>query len=317
MSLFETHGFRQVIESVYRLRTVRYELSKELPLYRPRVGRSLIYLPIGFFSSRETQLSIEQFLDSPVLHNFLQVRGLTVRVNFVERHGEPSGLTGNDIWCKTHVSMTSELSLVGLTSSLDVATRHHVRNVKKERNKVKRNGISFSWATDDKDLRQFYAILSHQYLKQHRMLFQPIQLFTRLFSLGVGHLAVARHDGQIVAGMFMTFDGSVWRYNWGARQQFNGVSTGTILMDWVLEQAISASVTCFDFGASSVLDTQLLKSKERWGADHFPVYRYSTNQSEKYFDLHTSLRRSRWILTRIPASVARPFAKVWAPLTVQ
>ena len=317
MEVFESTKFRQVIEKVYKLRSPHNEVCQSIPLYKPRIGQTLIYLPFGFFPSQEMRLRIEQSINTPSIHDLIRSRGMDINLHFVERMEEPSGLDCSNVWCKTHVSMNSELHLADLTSSLDASSRNHVRNVKKERNKAVRHGVSFSWVTDNEDLRQFHWILAKQYLRQHRMLFQPYQLFSQLFSLGIGHLAIARRGEEVLAGMFMTFDGNTWRYNWGARREWSGISAGTILMDWVLNQAISEGVAIFDFGASSIMDVSLLESKSRWGANHLPVYRYSTKTSTWYADLHTSLWRSRWILTHVPSFVAQPLARLWAPLTVR
>ncbi|MBP8100868.1 MAG: GNAT family N-acetyltransferase [Burkholderiaceae bacterium] len=179
-------------------------------------------------------------------------------------------------------------------------------NLKKEWNKCHRLGVRVAFSDDEADLRQFYRVLATQYVREHRMVFQPYALYCRLLQAPLtGKLLVARTpEGQVVGGLILIADQGVLHYCWGARSQQANLAIGTVLIDHAIRFAKQAGFTHFDFGSTPASDHALLDFKLRWGADKLPVWRYHTLQLPADIDLNSSYSGPRRWFSKLPVPVA-------------
>jgi hypothetical protein len=179
-------------------------------------------------------------------------------------------------------------------------------NLKKEWNKCHRLGIRVDFSNDEADLRQFYRVLATQYVREHRMVFQPYALFRRLLQAPLtGQLLVARTpEGQVAGGMIVTADQEVLHYTWGARSHQANLSIGTVLIDHAIAHATQAGFSWFDFGSTPLSDRPLLDFKLRWGAARLPVWRCHTLYRPADIDLSSSYVRPRRWFSKLPVPLA-------------
>jgi hypothetical protein len=307
-NLVRKQEFLDILCDVYGLTIYAQERNEDTCFFRsvnPLARKLAFNLPMGFYETAE-QLRDRWTVDQwETLRSISRESGVNFSINVVGDAGLGGGI---------HIAHNPVLSLRGCAHHKEKYKRHHAKNLNTEYNKVERNRIEIMFAEKEEELRGFYHVLASQYVREHKMLFQPFDLYRRLFSQDFGQLLVAKQDSRVVGGMFLLSDGNVLHYNWGARAQVGNVSIGTILVDAAIDHAFSAGYDYFDFGSTPLSDDALLRFKLKWGAEDIPVYKYSTLQNPGIVDLNSSYLWPRKAFSFLPVSVAKilmPFVVPW------
>ncbi|WP_299866620.1 GNAT family N-acetyltransferase [uncultured Hoeflea sp.] len=309
-NLVRKKTFLDILSDVYGLTVYANEGIEDARFFRslnPLARKLAFNLPMGFYETSE------QLRDRWTNGQWeaLKKKSLESGVNYSISVLGDAGLGGG-----VHVAHNPVLSLRGCTHHKQRYKRHHIKNLNTEYNKADRNRIEIVFATTEDELRGFYHVLACQYVREHMMVFQPFELYRRLFAQDFGQLLVAKQDGKVVGGMFLMRDDKVLHYNWGARARIGNVSIGTILIDAAIEHALSAGYDYFDFGSTPLSDDALLRFKLKWGAIDEPVYKYSTLQNQGIMDLNTAYMWPRKLFSFLPIAVAKKLMPIAVPWVV-
>ena len=310
-SLFETESFLDIIASVYALRRVDL-LDRGEPGYVPffasvlpfRSG-SIFNLPFGFNQPADYFEKRWQTGEWQRIGALSRKTGRNVTVSTLG----PAPL-GDGLHCANN-------PVLGLRSMDDPAHNYSANlrsNLRKERNKCQRLGIEIAISSDEADLLAFYQILARQYVREHRMVFNPVSLYRRLFTRPDSLLVVAKQAGKVVGGMFLLADGNTLRYHWGARGSVENVSVGTVLIDFAIRLAQSRGFAVFDFGSTPLSDRHLFDFKMRWGCTNLQVFKYYTLRAPEQVDLNASFLLARRLFSHLPIGVAQalmPWVVPW------
>ncbi len=301
-ALFDHPAFVQALCDVYRMQELVVldpAAPGYLPFYRSRLPfkrSSAFALPFAFYRTADDVRERWRTDQWTRVCAYSRHHGINITVNTIGEAGLGEG---------SHCADNPVLRLDGG----DIAagySRNLRSNLKKEWNKCHRLGIRLAFSDDEAELRQFYRVLATQYVREHRMVFQPYALLRRLLQPPLtGKLLVARTpEGQVAGGMILTADQQVLHYSWGARSQQANLSIGTLLVDQAIAYAKQAGFTYFDFGSTPVSDHALLDFKLRWGADKLPVWCYHTLHRPAEIDLNSSYSRPRRWFSKLPVPVA-------------
>ncbi|KGF67320.1 hypothetical protein LL06_23215 [Hoeflea sp. BAL378] len=308
--LVRKQEFLDILSDVYGLTAYAHEGIEDSGFFRsvnPLARKMAFNLPMGFYETAEQLRDRWSAGQWEALRSISQESGVNFSISVLGDAGLGGGI---------HIAHNPVLSLRGCTQHKEKYKRHHVKNLNTEYNKAERNRIEMMFAETEDDLRGFYQVLARQYVREHKMLFQPFDLYRRLFSQDFGQLLVAKQDSRIVGGMFLLRDGNVLHYNWGARAQVDNVSIGTILVDAAIKHAFSAGYDYFDFGSTPLSDDALLRFKLKWGAVDMPVYKYSTLKNPSIVDLNSSYMWPRKAFSFLPVPVAKMLMPVVVPWVV-
>jgi hypothetical protein len=298
--LFHRPDFVAVLESVYDLEDVpglSRILDGETPFLRSRKpfkGGAVFSLPLGFYQTADYFRRRWRGDEWPRLQAWAREHRANVTFTTVGALNlEPAVLRA-----RNPVLALGGDPAAGYSRNLRL-------NLRKEWNKAQRHGVVVEASLDRADLRAFYRLLATQYVREHRMLFQPYALFERLLGPeGPGRLVVARHGGRVAAGLYLLADGAVLHYNWGARGTVENVSLGTLLLDHAVRAAQAEGFEAFDFGSTPLSDTALLDYKMRWGCTDHPVLRHYTTAAPMELDLNASFTGPRALYARLPVGLA-------------
>lgn len=311
--LFGSEPFLRVIESVYDLSRVAVlspDADGSFPFFRsnkPLRGHDLFALPFGYYRTAQDLRQRWSSGQWEAVKRFSADQRCNITMTILGDAQIDGGVVCAD---------NPVLSLNAGQPAGERYTRNLRLNLKKEWNKCERHGVRIEFTEREDDLRAFYRVLATQYVREHRMVFQPLCLFERLMRLeGVAKLLVARSDEHgVVGGLFMLSDGPVLHYNWGARLQVANVSVGTVLIDHAIRHAEQAGYQHFNFGSTALSDRNLLDFKLKWGCENVPVYRYHTLTRPADVDLASSYGAARWLFSRLPvraAAALMPFVIPW------
>lgn len=314
--LFDSEPFLRVIESVYDLTRVAVlppGVEGSFAFFRsnkPLRGRELFALPFGYYRTAQDLRERWTANQWQAVKRYSAEHRCNITMTVL---GEASFDDG--VLC----AHNPVLSLNTGQPAGERYTRNLRLNLKKEWNKCERHGIHIEFTQREDDLRAFYRVLATQYVREHRMVFQPFNLFQRLLALeGAARLLVARSDEHgVVGGLFMLCDGPVLHYNWGARLQVANVSVGTVLIDHAVRHAEQSGYQHFNFGSTALSDRNLLDFKLKWGCENVPVYRYHTLTRPADVDLASSYGAARWLFSRLPVEVAAAMMPVVIPWLIR
>lgn len=104
------------------------------------------------------------------------------------------------------------------------------------------------------EIQKFFGLMAlsspqkAEFLKnpQHKAFFEA--LIPRMYEAGVLHLAFLRVDGEAVASYLnFDYDGRIWVYNSGFSYKYESLSTGIVLLVYLIEDAIKRGYSVFDF----------------------------------------------------------------------
>jgi hypothetical protein len=301
--LFAAAPFLEVLARVYDLAPVAVldpAAPGWLPFFasnKPFRRRPVFALPFGYHFAAADIHERWQAGQWDLVRRFSREHARNVRLTTVGEAGLGEGV---------QVAHNPVLRLRGAGEIEALYSRNLRSNLKKEVNKCARLGVQLEFTQAEQDLRSFYRVLATQYVREHRMVFQPLPLLRQLMRPGTGgRLLVARDASRrVIGGMFMLEDGEVLHYNWGARSRLANLSVGTVLIDHAIRHAKAAGCSHFDFGSTALSDQDLLDFKLRWGCENLPVMAYHTLHAPAPIDLASSHPGARRWFARLPVPVA-------------
>lgn len=189
--------------------------------------------------------------------------------------------------------------------------------LRRNANKAQRLGIEIVDASDEAELAEFHRrVLAPQYVRRHRMVFQPYGLFRGLWAAGLARLVVARRQGRCIGGLVLIDDGEGVHYAWGASESPDQVAVGTLMLRHAIESSAARGLRWFDFGSTPLTDTALHEFKLRWGSTSFPVVRHYTLHPPNVIDLNVSFDLPRRLYSLLPPGWARALMPIVVPWLV-
>jgi hypothetical protein len=227
---------------------------------------------------------------------------------------------------KTFLPLDSNLLLDLTATKIDVATESVVslaggyeevhagyhktlkRSLRKMPDKMSEAGIELVKSSTPRDLIQFYKVFSEVYRTKHQMVFHPLSLFETLFDEMKGRveLYVAKHEGNVVAGILVLLDGARATYAWGATDaRYMSHRLAALLIDAAIQDACARGMDQMSLGYSSAEDENLLFFKKQWGSVERIVHAFYWGDYLPGPDLHTSYQTLRKIYSLVPASILR------------
>lgn len=188
----------------------------------------------------------------------------------LEVRGHPDDTAGPSLSMATYVGHQLALAedIAGLWTDLDPATRRAVRRAREQ-------GVEVTSSTAMTELAAFYRLLGVT-RRRHGLPPQPWSFFERvhehLIAAGHGHVWMARHQGEPVAGaVFLTFGESVV-YKWGASLDTHQHLRANNLVMWeAMAWHAQHGYATFDFGRTARGNEGLRRFKRGWGAVEHPV----------------------------------------------
>lgn len=223
----------------------------------------------------------------------------------------------NNIEKGVYIANNPILKLKKTTKPHDLFSKNHIQNIKKEINKAKKFNIIISFSENRNDLNKFYDVMAYQYVRNHKMIFQPKELFKRLLAAGMAKLLVAKQDDEVLGGLFCLLEQDVFHYNWSARKPFFNLNLGTLLLNHAISYAFSEGFSYFDFGSTPLSDKYLFNFKMKWGCDNYKVYKYFSKKQVPQKDLNKSFYVLRQIYSKIPINVAKQIMPIAVPFLVE
>lgn len=301
--VFYSPDFLEIIKRVYKLKDGRQHeqasLLGKFPLLTSRLpfkSTLAFNLPFGFY---QTSRCIQQLVTKDDWVGICEYsRLINVNISFSSVGELPFGLG-------IHFANNPILNLTESRDPFDRYSKNHRQNIRKERNKSANYEVTVSFTESKDDLFQFYDVMANQYVRDHKMIFQPFDLFSELLLSGIGKLLVAKHGDEVLGGLFCIFDGEVFHYNWGARKQFKNLNVGTLLIDYAVTYAHQAGYKYFDFGSTPLSDDYLFQFKMKWGCENHRVYKYFTKKVLPQTDLNNSFIRARNVYSKFPPKIAQ------------
>lgn len=311
-SVFYSSTFLEIIKKVYKLTELHPFLSNDhvprLPVlisrlpFKSRLGFSL---PFGFY---QTCNCIQQLVDLEYWTDLCQYssqKSLNISLTSIGKIPFLNGI---------HIANNPILDFENTGEPYSQYSKNHRQNIRKERNKASAYDVAVSFTDSRDDLLQFYDVMAYQYLNDHMMVFQPYELFSRLFFSGLGRLLLAKHGDTVIGGIFCIVDGDVYHYNWGVRKQFRNLNIGTLLIDSAVMHAYRGGFRYFDFGSTPLSDDHLYMFKMKWGCENHCVYKYFTKEELTQVDLNSSFIAVRNVYSKIPPKIAQwmmPYVVPW------
>lgn len=308
--VYSSDAFVAILADVYRLKSLPLSRDLGMPLLAPAglKCRSAFMLPFGFYQTAEYLLGSEIERKWSEIKRYYDVSGVNVSLASIGRLPLDK---------ERHVANNPVLDLSAYDPDLSFCSKNHRQNVRTARNKAVRHDVTISASSSLSDLQDFYGVLAKQYVKHHKMVFQPYSLYEKLFRSGVGELFVAKQDGRVVGGMFCIRDEDVYHYNWGARSPVFNLDIGTSLIDYAIGQAATRGFRFFDFGSTPLSDAELYGYKMKWGCDIHPVYKYYSMEVRQEVDLNQSYRLLRELYSKTPVWLAKRAMPALVPFLVQ
>jgi len=303
--LYESKSFRKILIEVYRLKEVNLKVDDNLFVNFLKSSvffkkRDLMYLPFGFFQLSDRFNHEKKLFDKiPNNASICTIGKIKFFVN--EKIGINPILNLENINPNTHNNYS----------------KNHNQNIRKEMNKVRKENIQFEVSKNDKWLDEFYKLMSEQYTRDHKMVFQPKELFEKFIKNEMSVIFTASVGNKLYAAIFCLIDGETIHYNWGVRRKYYNLNLSTFLIAKAINFSAENNFKYFDFGATPISDLDLLKFKKKWNPEIFYLYRNSKITQKKSIDLNTSYRFSRIFFSMIPPFINRKLMKYIVPLIIR
>lgn len=302
--IYREEQFRRVLEQVYDIS--RIDLCADDPLQQPDtffrsnkpLKKSLLFrLPFQFYSN----LTFSRAEEECRFFARLEAYSSDNRVNITI-----SSLNELQYANRAIVARNPVLDLADSYGETFGRFSANLRSsLRRNSNKAREHGITISRSDSYGDLKQFYDdVLAAQYVKKHKMVFQPFKLFDLLFSSGMASLFVAKKNEQILGGLLAIEDRDCLHYNWGASNSYQNIAIGTLVINETIKYAIGKGLPKYDFGSTSLADENLHAFKMRWGCVSYPVYQYYTRTAPRVIDLEKSFLFVRKIYGKLSPSLA-------------
>lgn len=197
--------------------------------------------------------------------------------------------------------------------------RSHLR---KARNRVARAGVRIYRTTAPADVRAFHDLLMRRYRNKHRMIGQPLQLFTLIhrhfLTAAGGHLWVARTaTDELIAGLLLLTRRPTVTACFGASHDgYQHLSIDAILKDVTIKFYSECHYRVYDLGISSPKQASLLFAKSRFSGVTFDMpYYYLLLEGSRIPDVDFS---DAYLLFRRPYRyLPVPIAKLLSSMLVR
>lgn len=191
----------------------------------------------------------------------------------------------------------------------DEATRRAVR-------KAERAGVTVNFAHDESAVREFHRLLCLT-RRRHGLPPQPFGFFTaihrHLLARRQGFVALARHQGETVAGAVFLHFGSHAIYKFGASAPAAGPLRANNLVLWrAIARSCELGLSLLDLGRTSLANEGLRRFKLGWGAAERTVaYRRHDCRRRSFV---TSVDRAHgWhnhVFRTLPVPVSRTLGRI-------
>lgn len=179
----------------------------------------------------------------------------------------------------THVLKTSE--------DYDVLWNAYNKRVRGAVRKAEKSGVRVSNARSDADLEAFYAL----YLATVKRLGgtpKPRSLIQFLSRSSIGRLAIAKRDGEIVAGLlYLCFNQTVTLWCEASDPRHLEHRPNNAIFHHIIQWACANGYGWVDFGASPPENHGLIAHKEQYKAQRFDFC--------SYIKVHSPLRQGIWL----------------------
>lgn len=307
-SIFNSDEFLRIITETYKLKKI-FISGVGLNFYKKSTLKtnSVFFLPFCFYQTSDYFIEKDISNIWGKFREYSSKNKINIAINSIGLLPLPGG---------KQVANNPILDLKKVDQSLSYCFKNHRQNILKERNKAIRFGVKFQKAQDDCDLEDFYDVLAGQYVKSHRMVFQPIDLYRKLINSGLADLYLAKINNAVIGGVFCIKDGDVYHYSWGARVMYKNMSIGTYLIDQVIDVAASQGFKYFDFGSTPLSDSELFNYKMKWGCINHQVFQYTTLKEKNTIDLNDIAPFARLIFSKIPIPLAKKLMPFIVPFLV-
>lgn len=308
MSLIDQSTFREALATTYRLSEVSSPFRENVPLFvktSPLPSKLAFHLPFGYVRQREDWDAKLKITPWEELCGFGREHKLNIVLNSVGELGVGPGVPSA---FHSRLALSSDIQAVKSSFS-----KNFRKNLTLQKNRAHKTEVVTAFEKSPLALLEFYDLLVRQYVRHHKMLFQPLELFERLMSGGFARLLTARREGELIGALFVLYDDRTAYYAWGARKVGDYLAAHSFLIWSLIDDCISKGIKELDFGLTPLSDNHLLDYKKKWGTETSLVYSYWTTKSQNLRDLNSASPILRSIYQKAPISLA----KVISPILVR
>lgn len=294
-----------ILTKVYGLEPVNIfddpELAKLCIFFRSKLPwkQKLIFSrPFNFYSWPEFISPDQEFVFFSTLKDYSRIYKINVTFCSLIEYGFGKSVP---------FAYNPILNIKGDQKALESLFSRNLRNnLRRNNNKAYKTGISIDISRSENDLLDFYLnILIPNYVKKHRMIFQPYSLFVELFRTSNAYLVTAKLKQKIIGGLILIPDQKGIHYAWGASQNIDNISIGTLMIRFALGKAVMDGLSFFDFGSTALSDNILLDFKMRWGCTNYIVRKYYSETPPRIIDMNNDLMLIRRIYKYLPLWLLR------------
>lgn len=306
---YEEPKFLHILETIYKIERVHpfngTQHNTIGPFFRSTVrGGDIFNMPFNFYHSIDIAAEEKQSYFEE-LRAYSRDNKVNIRLK---------GLTEYQDLEKKYYANNP---IINLGAGKDFS-KNLIQNIKRNTNKSDRHDIQIAETNKIDDLVEFYNnVLSVTYIDKHKMVFQPLSLYTSLLESNLAKFFIAKRSNTILGGIICIHDNDTLHYNWGASLNFENIAIGTLLINHAVEFAKKHRYKFFDLGSTSLSDNDLYSFKMKWGADNYPVYEHYTLTRPGDIDLNSSYQLAREIYSRFPKPFLRWLMPKIVPLLVQ
>ena len=301
--VYRSQEVLSLFSNIYALEALNapHELRPALPNFfqSSKIGLSspAFFLPFNFLATSFPKSNSERSVFFNHLNEWSKHIGINMTLSSLDLYDEaPNVIVSNNPILKLPKDIPS------LTSGFGKNLRNDLRRLE---NKAKALGIDCYVSNSDIDLTNFYyQILAPQYVRKHRMVFQPLSIFLGLMRIGVVRLVLARQGSVLKGGLVLIEDAGGVHYAWGASESPDNLAVGKLLLNFALHDAVGRHEKWFDFGGTAISDVDLLDFKLKWGGVNYKVRKYYTSLQPQAFDLNSSFSLARRIYSLLPSRAA-------------
>lgn len=152
--------------------------------------------------------------------------------------------------------------------------------------KAEKEGVTIEMTDTVEAIRSFYR-LHCMTRKRHGVPPQPYNFFVKLhehlLSQGLGFTALAKHDGNVIAGLVcLSFgESAVWKYG-ASDERFKHLSGNNLLLWETIKLCARKGIRSFSLGRTDLDNAGLLSFKSGWGGERtlLNYYRYDLNKKK-------------------------------------
>lgn len=299
--IYRNEIFLKILEDVYQIEKVNIFKSNEYnditTFYRSKKKKGNIFnMPFNFYYSPLISKENENIF-------FSEIKNFSIKknTNIIIKSLYEYDIKNKSLYANNPIIHLQDDKLYSknLKQSLN-------RNI----NKCGKFNINISKSESNKDLKVFYeTVLSVMYIKKHKMVFQPFNLYKELLENDLIDFFIAKKNEEILGGLICIKDEKILHYNWGASLNYENIAIGTVLINYAIEYAKFSNYEYFDLGSTSLSDKDLYSFKMKWGAINYPVYEYYTLNKPSEIDLNNSYKFARNIYSKFP----KPFLRWLMP----